>query len=608
MRREASIPLFLWVATAALAHLLWSGGAEQGARLIDERLDIGRFAAGIRSHVRGSIAPPLEIAIDDPSTEEDETKPEEPNEDEEPDEVDDKDEAPTPEELAKAKDEAAPPDAKAKAEEKLKKEEPEPEPKKEELKKEELEKEELKKEEPKKEELKPAEPKPVEPPKEIQQLELPKKIAVKQHVEDEHQKDNPDAAYISDKANRVAEETRARITSTDQDDKKPTPGKAATGPADEPGNSEETHVRQDNDVKGEKDRSPGGSESEKAERATAAAPVEQLGKAGAAAPGAVGGQNKSVPTPSEHAAQNKDQAARAASKETPESPEVVASESGSFSVSGPKAATPEQRARKAKKRLPPRRPRSLMEAMGLGAAGRTVGGVALNLTPNMAAEAIGSDELSRLRRADGERRKSQHRGSWRTPGLERYRSAIENYVATVKPGNQTALNTAAVPFANYLNQIHARIHPIFADQFLASLDSLPASHPMNDPNLVTSLEIVVEREEGRLVRRGVTKTSGSTPFDISAIDSVERAGPFGTPPPEIVSPDGNVYLHWEFRRDAMACSTLYAHPFILNVPPKPAPLPGGTPLPPFKGPDDEKPEQGERHGLLTAPPATTPDG
>src|SRR5690349_10121497 len=78
MRREASIPLFLWVATAALAHLLWGGGAEQGARLIEERLDVGRFAAGIRSHVKGSIAPPVEIAIDDGTPdEEEEAKPEE---------------------------------------------------------------------------------------------------------------------------------------------------------------------------------------------------------------------------------------------------------------------------------------------------------------------------------------------------------------------------------------------------------------------------------------------------------------------------------------------------------------------------------------------------
>jgi hypothetical protein len=276
----------------------------------------------------------------------------------------------------------------------------------------------------------------------------------------------------------------------------------------------------------------------------------------------------------------------------------------------PEAATPEQRAQKARKRLPPRRPRSILEALGLGAAGRTANGVALNLTPNMAVAAIGSDEMSRLRRADGERRLSQHRGSWNTPSFERYRSAIENYVPSVKPGNQTALNTAAVPFAAYLTQIHTRIHPIFADTFLSSLDNLPASHPLNDQNLVTALEIVVDHEEGRLVRRGVTHTSGVTAFDLNAIVAVDRAAPFGTPPSEIVSPDGNVYLHWEFRRDGMACSTLYAHPYILKIQPKSAPLPGTEPLPPFRGPDEQPQQPGERHGLADPPQtkAATPKG
>jgi hypothetical protein len=36
-----------------------------------------------------------------------------------------------------------------------------------------------------------------------------------------------------------------------------------------------------------------------------------------------------------------------------------------------------------------------------------------------------------------------------------------------------------------------------------------------------------------------------------------------------VSPDGNVYLHWEFHRDEVyACSTMNARPFLLNTPKK----------------------------------------
>ena len=580
MRREASIPLFLWAAMAILAHLTWSGGADQAARLVDDRLDVGRFAAGIRSHVQGSIAPPIEIAIDDASVP-DEVKPEEKPDDtvKEDDAKDDAEETPD-----QVKDEPKPP----KPEAKLKPEEKQPEP-------------EVKKPE-EKQLVEPA--KPAAPVPEAKPLELPKlpnKIAVKQHVDDEHQKDNPDANLIADKANHVAEETQARITSTEQDVSKPSPGSSPSGPKEDPGNAQETHVRQDSDQSGVHAVAPGGSDARDAERATAMAPAPKSGQESAAAPGAPGSQVAKAAAPTPVEGQNKDQAAKAATPERAGSPEVVASNDGAFSISRPQAATPEQRAQKAKKRLPPRKPRSILEALGLGAAGRTSSGVALNLTPYMATQAVGADEMSRLRRADGERRRSEHRGSWATPSFERYKSAIENYVASVKPGNQTALNTAAVPFASYLNQIHSRIHPIFADMFLAQLDTLPASHPMNDQNLVTSLEIVVDHEEGRLVRRGVTRTSGVTMFDVNAIAAVDRAAPFGTPPSEIVSPDGNVYLHWEFRRDAMACSTAYAHPYILKVQPKPAPLPGTTPLPPFRGPDDEPAPSGERHGLLDEP-------
>jgi hypothetical protein len=590
MRREASIPLFLWAASAILAHLFFSGGADQVARLIEERLDIGRFAAGVRSHVKGAVAPPIEIAINDESPPEDEAKPEEKKPEDEPDEDDVKDDTDEPKELIK--DKPVPP--------KPKKKPVEPEPV--------VPVPEKEKEKPKEPELEKL-PTPAEPAKPEPELVQPKAnaIAVKQHVEDEHQKDNPDAKYIADKANTVAEETRARITSTDQDEKKPTPGAAPSGPKDDPGNAEETHVRQDTDQPGLRAVAPGGSQRDDAARATASAPAPKAGKGGATAPGAPGSQTAQPSAKAIAESQDRNQSAKAATPENAGSPDVVASNDGSFSMSRPEAATPEQKARKAKKRLPPRRPRSILEAIGLGASGTTMNGVALNLTPNMATEAVGSDEMSRLRRADGERRRSQHRGSWATPSFERYRSAIENYVPSVKPGNQTALNTAAVPFASYLNQMHNRIHPIFADEFLGSLDRLPASHPMNDQSLFTAIEFVIEREEGRLVRRGVVRTSGITMFDISALAAVERASPFGTPPSEIVSPDGNVYLHWEFRRDGMACSTLFAKPFILKAQPKPAPVPTAPPLPPFRGPDEAAPQPEERHGFLTDPAEPLPD-
>jgi hypothetical protein len=235
--------------------------------------------------------------------------------------------------------------------------------------------------------------------------------------------------------------------------------------------------------------------------------------------------------------------------------------------------------------------------LGLGSQGTTSRGINLNLTPRSAVAAVGQDALARERKRDAERRLSEHRGSWKSLGLERWRSAIENYVPSVKLGSQTALNTAAVPFAEYLNQIHNRIHPIFADTFLVSLDRLPSDHPMSNLELKTFLELVLNEADGRIVRMGVTHTSGVTAFDIGALESVQRASPFGAPPREIVSPDGNVYLHWEFhRRPWYACSTYFARPYILKSRPKNAP-PRIRPSPEFE--NKERPPSVPRRGSLS---------
>jgi TonB-like protein len=283
-------------------------------------------------------------------------------------------------------------------------------------------------------------------------------------------------------------------------------------------------------------------------------------------------------------------------------PETLNSDRGSTAIPGQQEHVAAQRARRArKKRLPPPpRSRNAGDLLGLGALGTTENGVNLNLTPQNALAAVGRDRLRKELQADAERRRSAHRGSWKTLGIERWRSAIENYVPSVKPGNQTALNTARVPFASYLNTIHNRLHPIFADSFLASLDSLPGSHPMNRPQISTNLEIVLDQAEGRIVRMGITKTSGVTAFDIAALESVNRAQPFGPPPREIVSPDGNVYFQWEFWREPYyACSTYFARPYILKVKPKSAP-PTIEP-PPSRPHDPDEAPGGDEHGAIPKP-------
>ncbi len=40
MTRDAQIPLFLWIATAVVAHAIWGGGADRAAKVIEERIEI----------------------------------------------------------------------------------------------------------------------------------------------------------------------------------------------------------------------------------------------------------------------------------------------------------------------------------------------------------------------------------------------------------------------------------------------------------------------------------------------------------------------------------------------------------------------------------------
>jgi TonB family protein len=154
--------------------------------------------------------------------------------------------------------------------------------------------------------------------------------------------------------------------------------------------------------------------------------------------------------------------------------------------------------------------------------------------------------------------------SWKPSREDRWRSALDHYASSVTPGNFTALGMdRAVPFARYLNAMHARIHPFFGDWFLESLEAQDGG-ASDDMNLVTRIEVMVA-PDGTIKQMGVVRSSGQRAFDIAVLDSVDRASPFLAPPGEIRSPDGNVYLHWEFHRDPkFACSTMGARPFILR--------------------------------------------
>ena len=565
MARDPNIPLFLWVAAAILAHLTWGGGADQVAEVFEERADVRRFAASVQNQLRRRFS--TEIALIDDSAFEQEQRA--------PDDQPDVDEAPRDEESAKEKVE--PP--KDSPRDRPDPERPEPERVREKKLKTEAA---TAKEQKPKPEPEPEEKKTPEQPAPKQENRPPQRVAVVQHVQDKNQADNAEAEFLSDDNNRVQEQTQARITATDQDNEKPSPGSQHMGPSDEPGDSHVTDIAQSDDSPGELNRAPSEDKLAATREAVSVSQPQGIPE--------VAGQVKAGPQQTDPG--EKGQRAQSASRAQEAMAEAVQEAAGAWQVAKEReerlsrAALEARRHRASEAAGNPDRP---LDFLGLGAAGRTERGVNLNLSPGTALAAIGQDQLAREIRADGERRRSSHQGSWKAIGIERWRPAIENYVATVKLGNQTALNTAAAPFATYLNRIHNRLHPIFAVNYLGFLDGLPGSAGLHDKDMKTNLEIVLNQSNGSIVKMGVTHTSGVTAFDISALESVQRASPFGAPPPSIVSPDGNVYLHWEFHRNPLfACSTYFARPYIIKVPQKSAPPRVDPPGGPF-GPEEDPP-------------------
>jgi hypothetical protein len=275
----------------------------------------------------------------------------------------------------------------------------------------------------------------------------------------------------------------------------------------------------------------------------------------------------------------------------PASPEVIAGDKGSYSLD-PANPGGDGKSRTFGKKRPPIPFQSPVSVKQIGLGGSGIPGGPPNLDMAGVEKAVGNEQLARERAADGAARLAKHRGQGPKNKFEKFRPAIENYEPTVQLGNQTALNAARSVFATYLVTIHNRIHPIFAEEFLEFLNGLPKNHQLNQ-DLVTHLEIVLDKTTGRIVKMGVTKPSGVTGFDLAALSSVDRAGPFGKAPEAIVSPDDNVYLHWEFHRDPFdACTTRNARPYKLKEAPKKAPAVGPLRKPPTGTKDDRSAPSG----------------
>jgi TonB family protein len=400
---------------------------------------------------------------------------------------------------------------------------------------------------------KPVEAVPVKPPPD----EVKSKHAITQKSDDPNVETPDNARFIAEENRRVEQETVANQRTTAELDEQPT-ASAKSRDQDLTGNAETEDVQQLQDVHGEDSRNPTAKEAREK-------PDE---------PSKMGHGEKSDPA----VAQSPKQGGSEAKEEVPQ--QVAA---GSERVGGEEQTVVVNdgagtiRIRRAPQGVGPGNQGGEQQQGSRGRDSREVGarsGQAANLKLSFSQfeSTFGSEELRRERDAYLEQRRTQAKGGRNEEQWKKFRAAVENYVDQVKPGNQTALNAAASPFAAYLAAVHRNIHREFAMKFLRSLPL--AGGPFADPNLRTRLSIVIN-QDGSLYQVGVIQTSGFTPYDYGAWNAVTKAAPFPEAPKKILSGDGRVYVHWDFYNNERQCGTFNAEPYILPMPDRKEPPPPG---------------------------------
>jgi TonB family protein len=117
-------------------------------------------------------------------------------------------------------------------------------------------------------------------------------------------------------------------------------------------------------------------------------------------------------------------------------------------------------------------------------------------------------------------------------------------------------------FVRQCAAMHHRLHATFEEELQTAREAYSELRTASD--LVATIEIVLDQDDGRPVMLGVARSSGSVVFDAVALAALRRAAPFGAPPFSIVSPGGKVYVQWEFHTDPYeACATRNVRPFLL---------------------------------------------
>lgn len=125
-------------------------------------------------------------------------------------------------------------------------------------------------------------------------------------------------------------------------------------------------------------------------------------------------------------------------------------------------------------------------------------------------------------------------------------------------------NAAAEDWSEWITEVHAKLHPIFAGHYLDALARLGPEHAANSDELETIVEVEVDAKTGALLRVAVARSSGELLFDAVVLESIFLALPVPVPHP--LSRAGSragsrFWVRWEFHRNPIyACSAYLANP------------------------------------------------
>jgi len=152
----------------------------------------------------------------------------------------------------------------------------------------------------------------------------------------------------------------------------------------------------------------------------------------------------------------------------------------------------------------------------------------------------------------------------------RWRIAIEVFVPHATPAASVTLDAERRElFAKYITMLHRQVHPVFSAR-LVPLDDGAPKDALNNEGLSVDVELAIDGATGKVRKFGVARRSSVVDFDAMALDAIKAAEPFEPAPPRLVSPDGNVYVRWTFRRDANeGCSPRSANGYVLRKAPWP---------------------------------------